>query len=153
MTGPDEMTAAEYLRLVGGRDPMAGRDRPATGTKGKRRTEPPAAFKRFAQYLELGGFGPVLREHRFHPSRRWRFDFFLPRQGSCGIAFEYDGIYGGPTGDESTVGHNSVAGIMRDSEKANEAQAMGIPVYRVNAGSINDGSAFELVARVLRKDG
>ena len=34
----------------------------------------------FDEYLCLGGFGPVEHEHRFHPVRRWRFDWALPDQ-------------------------------------------------------------------------
>jgi hypothetical protein len=142
------MSAADYLRLVGARDPMAGRNRTGTGPKGKRRTEPPAAFKRFAQYLELGGFGPVIREHRFHPVRLWRFDFFLPDQGTAGIAFEYQGLMR----HGENHGHTSISGVMADIEKQNAAQAMGIPVFMVHAKSIGDGSAFELAERVLRKN-
>lgn len=99
----------------------------------------------FDTYLCFGGFGEIVHEHRFHPVRKWRFDWFLPDQGACGIAFEYDGLM---RGDPS---HTSVTKVLRDSDKINEAQAMGIPVYRVNAKTIQNGEAFTLADRVLRR--
>lgn len=100
------------------------------------------AWDQFDQYLCLGGFGVVEHEHRFHPTRKWRFDWAIPEQS---IAFEYDGIMGGQ------ASHASIAGILRDSEKINEAQRLGWDVYRVNAKSIGDGSAFTLADAVLRR--
>jgi very-short-patch-repair endonuclease len=115
------MTAADYQTLA---------KRPAT-TK---------AFAKFDQYLLLGGFGAVEHEFQFHPVRKWRFDWALPDRK---IAWEYDGLM------QADASHSSVAGILRDVEKINEAQALGWTVYRVNAKSIHDGSAFTLADRVL----
>lgn len=107
------------------------------------RKAPPKSWVMFDEYLTLGGFGRVEREFRFHPTRRWRFDWYLPEQGEHGIAFEYDGLMSGH------ASHASIGGILRDSEKINESLAMGIPVYRVNAKFIQDGRAFSLAERVL----
>ena len=101
------------------------------------------SWAQFDQYLLLGGFGPVEHEHRFHPTRKWRFDWALPDRR---IAFEYDGVMSGQ------ASHASIAGILRDAEKINEAQVLGWRVFRVNAKSIQDGSAFTLADRVLRED-
>ena len=46
----------------------------------------------FDDYLCLGEFGAVEHEYRFHPERKWRFDWALPERM---IAFEYDGIMSG----------------------------------------------------------
>lgn len=150
MTDKYEMSAAEYLRMVGSNaDTVPG----ASGPARKPRKGPTKSWLQFDAFLTRGRFGEVIHEHRFHEKRRWRFDWFLPCQGESGIAFEYDGLFGGRSGREATTSHGSVAGILRDSEKINAAQAMGIPVYRVNARSIQDGSAFTLAASVLREQG
>jgi hypothetical protein len=100
------------------------------------------AWRDFDDYLCLGGFGVVEHEYKFHPTRRFRFDWALPEQM---IAWEYDGIMSGQ------ASHASIGGILRDSEKINEAQRLGWDVYRVNAKSIGDGSAFTLADAVLRR--
>lgn len=84
-------------------------------------------------------------EHRFHPTRRWRFDWtWMDERGEpVMIAIEYDGIMFG------NASHSSLAGILRDSEKANEAQAMGWQVFRANAKSVGDGTFFALIDNVL----
>ena len=79
-------------------------------------------------------------EFRFHPTRRWRFDYCWP---AGKIAVEFDGIM------FRTVGHNSLSGILRDSEKANEAQRLGWRLFRANAKSVGDGSFFSLIDQVL----
>lgn len=150
MTDRHEMSAAEYIRMVGSNaDTVPG----GSGRARKQTKGPTKSWLQFDQYLRAGGFGAVEHEHRFHATRRWRFDWFLPDQGAHGVAFEYDGLFGGRSGAEGTTSHGSVSGILRDSEKINAAQQMGIPVYRVNARSIQDGSAFTLAASVLRKQG
>jgi hypothetical protein len=100
------------------------------------------------EYLSYGGFGPVEREHIFHPTRKWRLDWFLPQQGAQGVGIEYDGLMH----RGANQGHASISGILRDSDKLNEAQALGIPVYRANAKSIESGQFFTLLDRVLRSD-
>lgn len=76
--------------------------------------------------------GPAMqREYRFHPERKWRFDFAIP---SRMIAFE---IMGGLYTPNS--GHRSQAGIRRDYEKSNAAQELGWKVYSVTSKDIQDG--------------
>lgn len=107
------------------------------------------ALTTLEEYLTYGGFGEVLTEHVWHPTRKWRADYFLPQQGQQGTIIEYDGLMH----HGKNQGHASISGILRDSEKANEAQAMGIPMYRVNAKTIESGEAFTLLDRVLRPVG
>jgi hypothetical protein len=102
-------------------------------------------------YLQHGGFGRVEREFKFHPVRKWRFDWFLPDQtssGCKGIAVEYDGFLAGRRAGPN-VSHSGVENILRDSEKINEAQAMGIRVFRANAKNCGDGTFYELLSKVL----
>jgi very-short-patch-repair endonuclease len=62
----------------------------------------------------------LTREYRFHPTRRWRFDFAFP---SVKLAVEIDG----------RGKHQTVAGVRADCEKANEAIRMGWRVLRFPA--------------------
>jgi hypothetical protein len=109
-----------------------------------KRRGPTKAFVRFDNYLMHGGYGEIKKEFIFHPTRKWRFDWALTDQMT---AFEYDGLM------NRDVGHASIEGILRDVDKINEAQALGWNVYRVNAKTIGNGTAFTLVDRVLRKEG
>ncbi len=62
-------------------------------------------------------------EYRFHPKRKWEFDFAVP---SLKIAVEIEGgIFAG-----KRLGHSSGAGIKRDMEKYNAAQLLGWRVFR-----------------------
>jgi len=68
------------------------------------------------------------REYRFHPQRRWKFDFAYP---VLKIAFEVEGgIWQGKSG------HNTGAGILRDIEKYNTATLMGWRVFRIHGEMI-----------------
>ena len=89
--------------------------------------------------------GAVEEEYRFHPTRKWRFDWFLP---AYNIAVEYEGFM--QMG--SNAAHSAVTGIMRDVEKYNESQAMGIRVFRAHAENVRTGAFFELMERVLTQE-
>jgi hypothetical protein len=76
-------------------------------------------------YLEtilkrLFGDNNVVMEHKFHPTRKWRFDYAIP---DAKLAFEYQGHSGLTTGKAS--GHSSVIGLTNDCEKFNQARAHG----------------------------
>lgn len=63
----------------------------------------------------------VEKEWRFHPVRKWRFDFFIP---SLKVACEYEGIF------SEKSRHTTQAGYSGDVEKYREAAKMGITVLR-----------------------
>lgn len=60
-------------------------------------------------------------EHRFHPDRKWRFDFAWPEHL---VALEVEGAIW--TGGR----HTSGAGFVKDMEKYNAAAAMGWRIVR-----------------------
>lgn len=64
---------------------------------------------------------PVTREHRFHPERKWRFDFALVDHK---IAIEYEGIMAGKSR------HTTISGYTGDTEKYNAAAELGWTVLR-----------------------
>jgi len=62
----------------------------------------------------------MVREFRFHPTRKWRFDFASPR---LRVAVEIEG----------RGRHQTVAGVRSDCEKYNAATAAGWRVFRFPA--------------------
>lgn len=66
----------------------------------------------------------LLVEYRFHPERKWRFDWALPE---LKIAIEYEGIF------SEKSRHTSVKGFTGDVDKYNAAQALGWRVFRYTA--------------------
>lgn len=102
------------------------------------------AMQALETYLYYGGVGQVIEEHKFHKTRRWRADYYLPDQDPP-VIIEYDGLMN----PRANTGHASISGILRDAEKANHAIAMGIRYFRANAKSIEDGSFFTLMDTVL----
>src|SRR5690606_11247027 len=63
----------------------------------------------------------LIKEHRFHDTRKWRFDFAFPERM---IAIEYEGLM------SEKSGHTTLTGYTADSEKYNEAQRLGWKVLR-----------------------
>lgn len=99
-----------------------------------------------AFYLRLNDTIPAPeREYKFHPKRRWRFDFAWPEQR---VALE---VQGGIHMAKS--GHNTAAGITRDCEKANEAIVTGWKVLHVTREQIENGSAINWLRRALVEQG
>lgn len=64
----------------------------------------------------------VIREYKFHPERKFRFDFALINEK---IAIEYEGI------NSQKSRHTSLTGYTADTEKYNIAAAAGWRVIRV----------------------
>lgn len=83
------------------------------------------AEKAFAAAWERNPLpGVVLaREFRFHPTRRWRFDFAFPEHR---LAIELDGMGRG----RKKGGHQTAVGMRNDREKANAAVLRGWRVLR-----------------------
>ena len=81
------------------------------------------------------------REYRFHPERRWRFDFAWPPYQ---IALEIEG------GTWVRGRHGRGAGFKEDCEKYNAAVLMGWKVFRVTSDMVTDGSALNLVEQALK---
>jgi very-short-patch-repair endonuclease len=77
----------------------------------------------------LFGTENVIPEHRFHPVRRWRFDYAVP---SIKLSCEYDG-HGGFVGKGGVSRHGSITGMTGDCEKFNQARIHGWTVLRFTA--------------------
>jgi len=80
------------------------------------------------------------REYRFHPTRRWRFDFVIPEYR---LAIEVDGsVY-------SRGRHTRGKGWEEDAIKLSEAAILGWYVMRFSTGQVKSGVAIEQVRRFL----
>jgi very-short-patch-repair endonuclease len=81
-----------------------------------------------------------VREYRFHPKRKWRFDFAWPARL---VAVEVEG------GTFSGGRHSRGKGFEADCEKYAEAAILGWRVLRVTTAMVNDGRALDLIERAM----
>lgn len=86
---------------------------------------------------------PFEREFRFHPPRRWRFDFVLLPVDLL-IAIEVEG--GAFSG-----GHKRGLFADTDCEKSNAAMEDGYKVLRFTPGMVASGVALQTIERALGK--
>ena len=98
------------------------------------------AFSLHLQAYQLSGWQ---REYRFHPERRWRFDFAHP---GARLAVEIEG--GAFSGGRHTRG----SGFRADLEKYNAAVLEGWRVLRFLPEQVNNGLAIMLVNQALRNE-
>lgn len=85
----------------------------------------------------------LTREYRFHPTRKWRFDFALPEQK---MAIEVDG------GTRQGGRHNRAEGYAKDAEKLNSATALGWTVFRFSDVMLKEGpDAMDGHLQVIRE--
>lgn len=102
-----------------------------------------SSYKSFEIACLAVGIESLMRpEFQFHPSRRWRFDYYFEKDGQK-IAVEVEG--GAWTGGR----HTSGAGFIGDMEKYNTAASMGITVIRFTPSQIN-GQPIA-VANIVKK--
>ena len=93
----------------------------------------------FDLHLRAEGIKGFEREVRFHPVRRWRFDF---ANEDLMIAVEIQGLtyYGGK---EKAGRHQTAKGIEGDLEKYDEAMRLGWSVYQCSQKMVRSGKAIE----------
>jgi very-short-patch-repair endonuclease len=86
------------------------------------------------------GLPTPVKEYRFHPKRRWRFDYAWPEHR---IAIEIEGgawIYGR---------HNRAKGFVNDMQKYNEAVMLGWRVLRYTPEQIKAGQWVDNLAKLM----
>jgi very-short-patch-repair endonuclease len=79
------------------------------------------------------------REYRFHPRRKFRFDFAWPDRK---LALEVEGGVNGR--------HQRRAGFEGDCVKYSEAAVLGWRVIRATTAQVIDGQAIDWVLRALK---
>jgi hypothetical protein len=86
----------------------------------------------------------AVAEFRFHPTRRWRFDWAWPSQK---VALEIEG------GAWTRGRHTRGKGFVRDMEKYNQAVLLGWRVLRVTPKQVTSGEAGRLVRAAIQQSG
>ena len=99
---------------------------------------------KFTGQLIAEGLPYPEREYRFHPIRRWRFDFAWPY---LKIAAE---IEGGTFTEKSR--HTKGVGFRNDCEKYNEATIQGWRVFRFDCTMISKGQAIKTIRTAIYQD-
>lgn len=94
--------------------------------------------------LERRGLpGGWLMEYKFHPTRRWKFDF---ANELLKIAVEYNGgLFMARRG-----GHQSVKGTRNDWEKLNSAQILGWMCLQFGPDETRSGEAMNVIERAIQ---
>ncbi len=96
----------------------------------------------FLQQITLHNIPVPEREYRFHPVRRWRFDFaFIGPYRKLAVEIE-----GGTWG---TSRHTTATGFHNDCEKYNTAALMGWTVFRFDSNMVRSGEAVEFLKKAL----
>ena len=85
----------------------------------------------------------VEREFRFHPVRKWRFDFAVPDK-KLGIEIE-----GGTNFGKSR--HSKGEGFEKDAAKYNRASRMGWVILRFSTAMVVRGDAIKEVLETLEE--
>jgi very-short-patch-repair endonuclease len=91
--------------------------------------------------LERAALPQPERECRFHPVRRWRFDYAWPQQR---VALEVEGaiwVQGR---------HTRGSGFLKDMEKYNTAASHGWLVLRTTPDALGSSETFAFVEEALR---
>lgn len=83
------------------------------------------------------------KEFKFHPVRKWRFDYAFPEHK---IALEVEG--GVWTGGR----HTSSVGFLNDMEKYNTATLMGWRVFRTTPDDLYRKKTFDLIKNAINGD-
>jgi hypothetical protein len=94
--------------------------------------------------LHLQGLPAYVTEHRFHPTRRWRFDYAWPE---LKIAVEVHG------GTYTNGRHTRGGGFTVDREKMNEAAIYGWTVLEVTAAHVRSGQMRQWLDRIFEHKG
>lgn len=101
----------------------------------------PVAPDLFLKMLQANFKGiEIVKEFRFHPKRKWRFDYAFP---FLQIAVEVDG--GVWTGGR----HINPAGYINDMEKLNTAASMGWLVLRITTDDQFAVNTFDLIKSTI----
>lgn len=114
----------------------------ARGARSARKPSQTSSGLPFVVLCRAVGLPEPEPEYRFHPTRKWRFDWAFV---SAQIAVEQEGAVW--TGGRHTRG----AGFLKDLEKYNTAAALGWRVLRGTPQQIADGSLLPLLEGMLRR--
>jgi hypothetical protein len=95
----------------------------------------------FAYQIKVLGLPEPEREYKFHPKRKWRFDFAWLLDM---VAVEIEG------GTWTHGRHTRPWGFENDCIKYNTAQRMGWIVYRFTKRMVESGEAINFIEEALK---
>ena len=98
---------------------------------------------RLAQQLRFSELPAPDPEHKFHPTRLWRFDFAWPDRK---IAAEIEG------GTWTSGAHSRGKHFEGDCEKYNQATLLGWRVLRFTTDMVKDGRALATLKEILQDE-
>jgi very-short-patch-repair endonuclease len=88
-------------------------------------------------------FGCPVEEFKFHPTRKWRFDYAYPEHR---VAIEVEGLVRG-----GKSRHTTISGYIGDCDKYNQAILHGWKVIRLVQTEILKTSTIELLREIIIK--
>jgi hypothetical protein len=89
-------------------------------------------------------------EFKFHPERRFRADWLIVGYKGCDVRGRKVLVeFEGGLFSSGKRGHSSVAGILRDMSKANEAQILGFIVIRIAPSHVVSGEALTWIENAI----
>lgn len=91
----------------------------------------------------IHGLPMPTKEFRFHPTRKWRFDYCWLKEK---VAVEIDGAIW------ARGRHTRGAGVLKDNEKINEAQRLGYRVFRFTPQQLIKGEAQAFMKAVFNDE-
>lgn len=92
------------------------------------------------QILQREFDAEIILEHKFHPSRKWRFDLAIP---SVKLAVEIEGaVY-------TNGRHTRGTGFLNDIEKYNEAAMLGWTLLRFTHVKHSNQEVIETLRKLL----
>lgn len=83
----------------------------------------------------------IVKELRFHPKRRWRFDYAIP---SYKIAIEVEG------GAWTNGRHTRGKGFLGDVEKYNQATVLGWRLIRCTPDTLTKSDTLSLISELVK---
>lgn len=83
----------------------------------------------FVKACIQAGLPKPIMEYRFHPTRKWRIDYYFEKDGKK-LALEVEG------GIWKQGRHNRASGFLKDMEKYNAMAQMGIYLIRITPDKI-----------------
>ncbi len=95
-----------------------------------------------SQFWKLFNIPEPAKEYKFHPTRRWKFDFAWPDKK---IGCEVDG------GLWTFGRHNRPVTMIKDNEKFNNAALLGWRIFKFTPQQFKNGEAAEFLQLVFNK--
>lgn len=94
----------------------------------------------FRLLCKANGLPMPTTEYRFHPSRRWMFDYAWPKES---VALEQEG------GVWTRGRHTRGSGFLRDVEKYNAAAVLGWRLLRVTPDTLQTAETITMLRAAL----